>query len=497
MSKKDIDRKEQEETPFLDAYVEYVKSSPTPFDVPGHKLGSFETDLSRKISNLFAEYDANAPYGLDNLANPKSVIKKAEELTAKACHCDRVLFSVNGTTGGILAMFIGCLSKKDKVILPGNVHKSVINGLILSGAKPVFVSPEIDHERNIACGVSYENVVRAMDENPDAKAVFIIHPTYFGVVSDLKNIVKEAHKRNMIVMCDEAHGSNFYFSKELPISAMDAGADISSMSMHKGSGSLTQSSLVLVQGHLVDFYEVKKAMCMVTSTSPNSILLCSLDAARKEMALRGEEILHDDLLLSQYAREEINKIDGLHCYGKEYAKASKDSGRFGIDETKLVIDVTGLSLYGYEAYRLLRMDYNVQIELGETDVILALIAPGTTKAHIERLLEALRDLSKKHYKQHPRRKFPHYDYKYPVSRMDPREAYDADYEIINLKDSIGRVSSETVMAYPPGIPILIPGEEINKDTLSLMDFYYKEGGEVLKDTPVNKIKVVIENTENK
>jgi len=484
------DEADQTKTPYLDALVRYVKSNPTPLDVPGHKLGSFKTDLSRKISNVLAEYDANAPYGMDNLYNPQTVIKESEELAAKACHADHCLFSVNGTTGGILTMFIACLDVKDKVILPRNVHKSVINSLILSGAVPIFVNPEIDKKLGVANGVDADKVIQAMDDNPTSKAVFIINPTYFGVVTDLKRIVREAHKRNMIVMTDEAHGSNFYFSKNLPCSAMDAGADITATSMHKNSGSLTQTSFILTKGNRVNFSEVRRAFAMVSSTSPNALLLCSLDAARKEMAVHGEKILDRCLALAAFARKEINKIPGVHVYGREYIKEQDNSGVFSTDETKLVIQVTGLGLYGYDVYKELRKVANVQVELGEVSVILALVGPGTTKQHILNLINGLKILSKKYYKEKGTRKIPSYNYSYSKALVPPREGYDAPNLIVSLKDSVGEISGETVMAYPPGIPIVIPGEIISLDAIKMIEFYHKEGGEVLKDTTIGKIKII-------
>lgn len=486
-TKEYLDR--QSQTPYLDEYVSYLKSDPTPFDVPGHKLGFFETDLDRKLSHDFSRFDANAPYGMDNLANPKTVIKQAEKLAAEAFNADHCLFSVNGTTGGILTMFLSTLDTKDKVVLPRNVHKSVINSLILSGAIPIFIDPDIDNDLGVACGVSYNSVVKALDENKDAKAIFLINPTYFGVCSDLKRITAEAHKRNVIVMVDEAHGSNFYFSNKLPISAMSAGCDISAVSLHKNSGSLTQTSLILVKGNRVNFNDVKKAFTMVTSTSPNSVLLASIDAARKEMAIRGNEILNENLELAKYAREEINKIKGLHCYSREYINKGLDCGRFDIDETKLVIDVRGLDMFGYEAYKELRKISNIQVELGEVSVILALIGPGTVRKDIDNLIEALNKLSELHYSQKKKR-IPKYNYSFPTLAINPRDAFDSPYKTIKLKDSIGEISAETIMIYPPGIPLVIPGERITKDVIRLIDFFHKEGGEVLKDTSIGKIKIV-------
>ena len=198
---------EQEKTPFLDAYINYIKSKPVCFDVPGHKRGSFVTDLSRKISPVILESDVNAPYGLDNLYNPKSVILESQQLAAKAFHADKCYFSVNGTTGGILTMFLACLKSHDKVILPRNVHKSVINALIISGAVPVFINPVIDDNLGIANGVTISSIEKAIEENSDVKAIFIINPTYYGVCSNLKEIVRIAHLKNVIVMVEIGRAS--------------------------------------------------------------------------------------------------------------------------------------------------------------------------------------------------------------------------------------------------------------------------------------------------
>lgn len=483
------DTRNQHSTPFLDALVDYVSSEPIPFDVPGHKLGSFETDLSRKISEKFSTYDANAPLGLDNLYNSTGVIKEAEALAAEVCHADHCLFSVNGTTGGILTIIMACLNVKDKIILPRNVHKSVINALIISGAIPIFVSPIIDQKLGVACGVTTQAYIDAMDENPTAKAVFVINPTYFGVVCDLKRVVEEAHKRNLIVICDEAHGSNFYFSEKLPMSAMDAGADITAMSMHKNSGSLTQTSLILTKGDRINYSEVKRAFAMFSSTSPYHILIASLDAARKEMALHGEEIIQSNLELSSYAREKLNQIKGIHVYGQEYVKEQNSDGVYQIDLTKLVIDVRGLGMYGYEVYKKIRKEYNVQLELGEVSVVLAIVGPGTTKRHIDRLILAFQKLSEE-IESSPIKQIPDFAYSFPQTFVPPREAYDAPHCVIPLKDCLGEISAETIMAYPPGIPVVIPGEFISQDALNLIRFYSEEGGEVLKDTDQGMIKII-------
>ncbi len=481
---------EQEQTPFLDAYCSYLASDPVPFDVPGHKLGNFETDLARKLSPCFAKDDANAPIGLDNLYHSTGVIKQAEELAAKACHADHCLFSVNGTTGAILSRMLACLCAKDKIIRPRNIHKSIVNGLILSGAVPVFVNPYIDEDLGIACGRRKEDVIKARDENRDAKAVFVINPTYFGVVSDLKDIVKEAHSRNRIVRCDEAHGSNFYFSSKLPLSAMACNADITARSRHKNSGSLTQTSLLLTKGKMVDFREVKRAFARLSSTSPYHPFLCSLDAARKERALHGEEIIENCLSLAKYARKELNQIPGIRVFGKEYVKEKNSTGVHDVDLTKLVIDVRGLNRFGYDVFKEIRKESNIQLELGEVSVVLAIVGPGTTKEHVDRLIDAFKRLSKEHYRDGKKISVLRYRFSYPTRVRAPRAAYDAPSKVVSLKDAVGEISEETIRAYPPGIPIILPGERVNKETLKRISFYRKEKGQILKDTKDSTIKVV-------
>ncbi len=478
---------EQSKTPFLDALVDYCQSDPTCFDVPGHKLGHFVTDLSRKISPAILAYDANAPLGLDNLYHPTSVIKESENLAAKAFHADHCLFSINGTSGGILSMFLACLDNKDKIILPRNSHKSVINALIISGAIPIFVYPEIDDEYGIANNVSFEDYKKAIDDNLDAKAIFVINPTYFGMTTDLKSLVSYAHSHNMIVIVDEAHGSNFYFSRKLPISAMDAEADITSVSVHKNSGSLTQSSLILVKGKRVDLFEVKRAYAMLSSTSPNPLLLASLDAARKEMYFSGAKLIEEDIKIAEFVKKEINKIPGLKAVTYDY----KDNhiGVYDIDRTKIVINVRNLDLYGYDVYKELRKYNNIQLELGEVYSVLALIAPGNTIEDGKKLVTAFKELANRHPLTKKRHRY-HNSNIFPKTIVPPREGYDAPSLLVSFKDAIGEISSETIMAYPPGIPLLIPGELITLDVIKKINFFYREGGQILKDSKDNMIKIV-------
>lgn len=482
-----MNKEKQNNTPFFSEMKKYIESDPTCFDVPGHKMGNFDNDLEEYAGKMLYKLDINAPIGLDNLYHPHGVIKEAEDLLADLYNVDEALFSINGTTGGIMTMIIGTIDAKEKIILPRNVHKSIINSLILSGAYPIFVMPDTDPETGIANGVKIDNYIKAMDENPDAKAVFVINPTYFGVTSNIKKLVKEAHERNMIVIADEAHGSHLYFHEDLPLGAMAAGADISSVSLHKTFGSLTQSSAILINKERINVSRIKKVYAMLSSTSPNHILLASIDVARKRMALDGHKLLSNTLDLARKTRERINKIRGFHCLDKSYLDGN---GRFDIDETKLVINTSEVGLSGFEIFKLMREVENVQMELGEISELLAIFTIGTTQKDADRLVEGLQKISDKYYDITDIKTIPHFSYSFPELIVRPREAFHAPSKVISLDDAVGEISAESIMIYPPGIPLAIPGEVITQNAIDLLHFYEKEGGVVLSDSPDGYIKVL-------
>lgn len=484
-----MNKKLQNETPLLSAIKSYIDSNPVPFDVPGHKMGRVDNDLSDFLGNQLFKADVNAPIGIDNLYKGTGVIEKAEQLMADAFKADKALFLINGTTSGIMTMIMGCVNAGEKIILPRNVHKSVINSLIVSGAYPIFVDPDYDDELGIANGVSVETYVKAMDDNPDATAIFVINPTYFGICSNLKLICEEAHKRNFLVLVDEAHGSHFCFHRNLPFSAMEAGADIAALSIHKTCGALTQSSALLIKGKRIDFNRVKKSYAMFGSTSPSHILLASLDAARKKMALDGVKILKNCLNLASYAREQLNNIPGIQVLCDDYCN-NTNSGRYAFDNTRLIIRVDALRKSGFQIYKELKQNYNIQLELAETYLVLAILAIGSTKDDVDALVSAFKDLSNKYYQKNKRHRLPSLKYDFADIAISPREAYFSSSQSIPINQAEGKISSECVMIYPPGIPILIPGEIISSNIIKIYDFYQKSKGTIMADSPVGYIKVV-------
>jgi arginine decarboxylase len=479
--------KDHNQTPFFTKLLAYAKQNMVAHDVPGHKLGHIQNELLDTIGIETFKMDANAPRGLDNLNNPVGVIKEAADLMADAYGADKAYFLTGGTTMGILSMVMSICRAKEKIIMPRNVHKSAISALILSGAMPVFVKPHIDHHIGIANHMRYEDVLEAVKENPDAVAILVINPTYFGVASDLKQIVQLAHANDMIVMVDEAHGSHLPFSDHLPISAMEAGADMSACSLHKTGGSLTQSSVLVAQGPRIDHIRLRSTINMIQSTSPSSLLLASLDVARKHMYFEGPKILPEIIKMADEARKAIDKIEGLSCMHKQdFIK----QGAFDYDETKVIIKVSDLGVSGFEIYKLLADQYKIQVELAETHIILLVLSVGTLKSDLDALILALEDIAN-HYRAKKLSAFqPRFVYTYPEAYTRPRDAYHSPKKYMLLEQAADEIAAESIMIYPPGIPIVIPGEIISKEIIEDLAFYQKSGSIILSDTEGGFVKVV-------
>ena len=469
---------EQEKTPFLDALKKYVSENVSPFDVPGHHMGNVDNDFKSYVGQMLYTVDVNAPRGLDNLNHPSGVLAQAQDLMAKAYHADEAFFLINGTSSGNIAMILATVSTGEKIILPRNCHKSVINALILSGAIPVFIMPQFDHNLEIANQPTYEDYEKAILENPDAKAIFVINPTYFGACQDIKKLCDLAHEHNMVALADEAHGAHFGFYENLPMSAMQAGFDVSASSIHKTAGALTQASVLLRKGNRVNHYEIFKALATINSTSPSTILMASLDSARKYMAINGHDAEKKACEIAKYTREEINKIPGFKARGKEYFMTK---GAHDYDSTKVVIELEDVDINGFDIYNILKDDYEVQMELAEQYVLLAIIAIGTKKEHVDHLINALKDISLKHYRKHDGYPQYHYDEPYTHAVMSPRDAYQAPLKKVSIDECIGLISKESIMAYPPGIPLIIPGEVFTKSIIERIEFYKQTGATVLMD----------------
>ena len=339
----------------------------------------------------------------------------------------------------------------------------------MCGAIPIYVNPACDEKLGIPLGMSVSDVKKAIEKHPDAKAVLVNNPTYYGICSDLRSIVKLAHEHNMLCLADEAHGTHFYFGENLPVSAMDAGADMAAVSMHKSGGSLTQSSLLLAGPAMTEGH-IRQIINLTQTTSGSYLLLSSLDISRRNLALRGKESFARVVDLAEYARAEINAIGGYYAYSKELINGDSI---FDFDVTKLSVNTLNIGLAGIEVYDLLRDEYDIQIEFGDLGNILAYISIGDRIREIERLVSALYEVRRRFSKS--KSDLMSHEYIDPQVAVSPQDAFYADKESLPIRETEGRVCSEFVMCYPPGIPILAPGERITKEILDYIE-YAKEKG---------------------
>jgi len=460
---------DQSRAPIYEALQNFRQMRVVPFDVPGHKHGKGNPELTEFLGEQCIGIDVNSMKPLDNLCHPVSVIHEAEVLAADAFGAAHAFLMVGGTTSSVQSMVLSTCKRGDKIILPRNVHRSVINALVLCGAIPVYVNPEVDCRLGISLGMQREQVAKAIAEHPDAVAVFVNNPTYYGVCSDLRAIVQMAHDAGMYCLADEAHGTHFYFGEGMPVSAMAAGADMAAVSMHKSGGSLTQSSLLLI-GPRMNVGHVRQIINLTQTTSGSYLLMSSLDISRRNLVQRGKQVFKKVIEMAEYAREEINAIGGYYAFGRELINGNSI---YDFDPTKLSVHTRDIGLAGIEVYDLLRDEYDIQIEFGDIGNILAYLSIGDRPQELERLVSALAEI---------RRRFQldgsgllSQEYIDPEVVLSPQEAFYAAKRSIPLKDSAGMVCSEFVMCYPPGIPILAPGERITQDILDYIEYAKVKG----------------------
>ena len=480
----------QNSAPVFEALEEFRNARVVPFDVPGHKHGRGNPELTAFLGKQCVEVDVNSMKPLDNLCHPISVIKEAEELAADAFGAANAFFMVGGTTSAVQSMVLSVTKAGDEIILPRNVHRSVINALVLNGAIPVYVNPDVEPNLGISLGMRREDVERAVREHPKARAILVNNPTYYGICSDLKAIVELAHQNGMYCLADEAHGTHFYFGEDMPISAMAAGADMAAVSMHKSGGSLTQSSLLLL-GEGIDPGYVRQIINLTQTTSGSYLLMSSLDISRRNLALRGQQVFAHVADLARYAREEINFVGGFYAFGDELINGNSV---YAFDTTKLSVHTLDVGLAGIEVYDLLRDEYDIQIEFGDIGNILAYISMGDRMPELERLISALAEI---------RRRFERdkvgllsQEYIEPQVVMSPQQAFYAEKESLPLDATRGRVSSEFVMCYPPGIPVLAPGEVITDKVIEYIAYAKEKGCSMTgpQDETISRLNVLVHRT---
>lgn len=464
----------QTKTPLLDTLWQCASKHDAVFYTPGHKRGQ---GISQRLVNCFGAgvFLADLPElaELDNLFAPQGVIKEAQQLAAEAFGAEQTWFLVNGSTCGVEAAILATCGTGDKIILPRNVHSSAIAALILSGAIPIFVTPEYDSVLDIAHSITPDGVAAALAQHPDAKAVLMVYPTYYGVCGDVEAIANLAHQYHIPLLVDEAHGAHFGFHPDLPTSALAAGADLTVQSTHKVLGAMTQASMLHVQGSRIDSNRVSQALQLVQSTSPSYLLLASLDAARQQMAIAGKQLMSQTLQLANTATNQISKISQLSVL-----QPQKSPGFYALDPTRLTVTVSSLGMTGFAVDEILHQQLGVTAELPSLGHLTFIITLGNISADIEQLVQAFCTLSQQYCQAQPltlpQSELPFYSTLHPC--LSPREAFFAATETLPIEQASDRISAELVCSYPPGIPILMPGERITAVALEYLQTIQAQGG---------------------
>ncbi|MCA6072981.1 MAG: aminotransferase class I/II-fold pyridoxal phosphate-dependent enzyme [Endomicrobium sp.] len=451
----------QFKAPLFDTLLAHAKRGVTSFHCPGHKNGrSIDKELRNYTGEEVYKFDVTVFDEVDSLHDPVGPIKKAQELMAQAYGVEHSFFLVNGTSVGNMAMFLAACDPSDSIIVSRSSHKSIMAGIIMSGVWPIWVQPEINQNLDLIFSATYNQVRDALDRYPESKAVFITSPTYNGVVTELSKIVDLCHRRGKIVLVDEAHGAHLHFNQQLPESAVEAGADLCVQSTHKTLSAMSQGSALHFNSKLIDFSRVKKIVSMLQTTSPNYLTLASLDLARRQVYLHGEENFDRVIKAAEWGRSYINNnISSMKCFTRQEIQKLG----FDLDITKLTVNVTKTGLSGYEIESILAKEYNIQLDYADLFNLVAIMGEGSNKTDVEIFVKALETINKKY---HGKQK--NWILKIPSLAtemvMRPREVFlSNNTKKVSLAKAVGHVAAQTLTPYPPGIPVVIPGERITKE----------------------------------
>ena len=480
--------------------MDYVDTGVVPFHTPGHQQGhGMDRAFREFVGDNVLAIDLTQIRGLDDLLQPENALVDAQELAAEAYGADHSFFLINGSTSGNQCMMMAAVNPGEKIALPRNSHKSAMGALIMSGAIPVYMQPQVSEELHMDHTVTPETVKATLEANPDVKAVYVVSPTYYGAQANLTAIARIAHAHHVPLLVDEAWGPHFHFHPSLPIDALAAGADLCINSTHKMIGSMSQTAMLHMQGKRVHLDRLKAVYKLFLSTSPNLVLIASLDVARRQMATIGEALLARTIDLANEIRRQLNEIPGVYCFGRELVDGK---GVYDFDPCKITITVKDLGYTGYEAEEILRRRYNVQVELADLFNCVALITIGTTGNAADALVHAVRELARE---DRPvdifspsgvlQRRLKSGTYqlpKIPPMRLSPREAFLAPTELVPFKQSAGRICAEVITPYPPGIPVISPGEEITKEIIDYLGLEKKAGVRMQGpyDDDLRRIRVV-------
>ena len=468
----------------LNQLGEIVNNNLVSFHVPGHKVGKIYDRLgySNILESLY-KMDTTEILGTDNLHSPEGIIKESQERAARVFNSKNTYYLVNGSTCGIQAAIMSVCNPKDKIIVNRDCHQSVINTLILGDIEPAYIYPQIDNKTNILMGIKIEDAIDTIDKNLDAKAILLTYPTYYGKVYDLKTICNYAHSKGMMVIVDEAHGAHLGLSDKLPMTALEQGVDIVVQSTHKTLPSFTQSSMIHIQGERVNQERLTSILRMIESSSPSYMLMSSLELAVDIYETKGKDLMDELLDNIDIFKKNMEKYKNINIYNDN-------------DRTKIFISSKELGMTGYELDEMLRMNYNVQVELSNYYGILLICTIGNDRGDFKSLEYALADISLNHISN---KNIGYIDYpmNIPVKELSPREAFYNEKKSVKIYDSIGKICGEYIIPYPPGICLVSPGEIITKEVIDYILVCHQKRMSIsgMKDPSLGYIQI-IENSYN-
>ncbi len=487
---------DQHETPYLDATQRYRATGYTPFHTPGHKLGKGAPEgLRALLGDRCLEVDIAMAGGVEDTRESTRLIRLAEDYAAEAWGADRAWFLVNGSTSGIHALVLTLCGPGDTVVIPRNAHKSMLAGLIFSGAMPVYMEPKVDALWGIPLNVRAKDASRALAAHPEAKALFLTSPTYNGLCADLAAVAGVAREAGVPFVTDQAWGAHLRFCPELPVDAMTAGADAAVVSTHKLISGITQTSVLMARAPRVNLARLDGMVHLTQSTSPQVLMYASIDAARSQMATGGAELWRGALELAEWARAQIEALPGLRCLGREFLERD---GVDAFDATRLTVSASDLGRSGFELETILRDDYRIAVEAADPLNVVLNVTYGDRRADVERLVAALTDCAARSRDGAGRggsaavagllAMTPGFTRQV----LSPRDAFFAPAAALPLASCAGHVSAEMVTPYPPGIPVLGPGELISDEVVSYLEEAASRGLKVHgpEDRTLDTLRVV-------
>jgi len=461
------------ETPIYSALQKYINDNIYPFHMPGHKQGR-----GLNIDNIM-QMDITEVNGVDNLHNAKEVILESQKLTAKLFGAEETFFLVNGSSCGIIASILTACNPNNKILVARNCHKSVYSGMILAGVYPTYIQTDIIDNYNIAGGINLNKLKNIMNES--IKAVIVTSPTFEGFCSDIKTIAEIVHSYNSTLIVDEAHGAHFKFNDYFPKTALEQGADIVIQSVHKTLPSLTQTALLHVQGDRIDRYKLKQMLAIVQTSSPSYIMMASIDLCKSIIADSDFELFVNKL---NKLRNNLKKLNSLKLLDTEIENKFSITQ---IDKSKIVIYSNG-DISGYELDKLLRQKYKIQIEMSGFNHIVAITTIADDDTGFNRLLDSLNEIdSKLKYSNNESKCYNNIN---PIVKLSPRETMFVPKSFVKLEESLNKIAGDFIIPYPPGIPLIAPGELITQDLIDTIKQYQKNHLQVIGIDAQNMILIV-------